>query len=437
MRIFCKLKILLLFLTLLCSVTTYPDDQIPILRKRALEGEYLSILQPVLDYLHTSQSTYLDWTTSLPIAPPADFVRNAARHSCVHDLLHTYYNSELDENLLKLIESYFRNKDIPCQREQIVIRYSAFDILKDFYASLQLEITDEMLIFSPTYGYYIMQAAEFNIKVRLLLAREENNWKITPEQLEKALKENRNIKLLLLTNPVNPTGAFYTKNELEALSRIIKKYGIFVISDEIFSEICFDPDKKPYSIAAIKGMEKRTLTLSGLGKAKGIRLSFACLPVKLISQLPTAGILRPFQSAAIAALENNKSNKKYLEDNMLLYRKRVAFILQTINTMNKKINIKNHTKNVTYVKPFIIPTAANIFLISFPGALNKKSKIGVIKTALDLAKYIDDYAGVSTVPGEGFYLNPSDMVLRIPLSVSEKELEKGLEKILVGLLDLE
>lgn len=390
-------------------------------------------LDPVIDYLNNCNGAPFDWTTSLPISSPPLSVKQKAADACLKENMHTYYNSDINDDLIGLITEYFGRKSIVCSKRDIKIRYSSFDILRDFYASLDWDENDAMLICAPTFGYYIYQAAAYNITTELIHARQENGWKIKPDDLDRALS-NPKIKLFLLTNPVNPTGVFYAQEEIEQLAAIIKKHDVFVISDEIFSDIYFDQYKKPYSIAAVDGMYERSLTLSGLGKSRGVRLSFSCGPTPHINLLPVSGILKPLQTAAIEALKNTRENQSYLESTLDQYTERITCVQNQIRSMNAILNEHYKTRSRVYVDTFIVPASANLFLLSFPGILGCEFDGKKINDSLDLAQHIFKKVGVATVPGEGFFIEGSEMVLRIPLSVEIAELSEGLNKILQALI---
>jgi len=403
------------------------------LNPKFINDNNITSLKPSLKYLHNVNKSIIDWTTSLPILGPINSARISGAKSCLDDNMHTYYNSELDFQIMELIKQYFKNKSISCPISNIKIRYTSFDIIRDFYSSIQIDKNDKILIIAPTYGYYILQTAEYNLNTVLVHAKKENNWKITPKELDAALKEV-NPKILLFTNPVNPTGVFYNKKEIEDLALVIKKYKVFSISDEIFSEINFSGTNKPYSLAAAPGMNNRTITLSGIGKSRGIRLSFACSPINFISTLPTSGILMPIQVAAKEVLKDSEENKVYLKESIDQYKENIEFILNKINHINKIMNSYYKTSDFVYVKPYIIPNSTNIFLLSFLGIKGKKIRNTKINSGLELAEYLAAYAGVATVPGEAFFIDKNEIVVRIPISVSKDELNLGLNKILDSLI---
>lgn len=413
------------------SIQVFSGDGM--LKYKQKSNTLIDRLNPVMDYLKSCSDATIDWTTSLPIANPPLMVKQTASRACLNGNLHTYYNTDIDDDLISLIFQYFKNKSINCSKNDIKIRYSAFDILRDFYASLDWDENDRILICAPTFGYYIYQAQEYSIKTELLYAQSSDGWKIKPENLDKAL-ENPSIKIVLLTNPVNPTGIFYDEREIEEIAAIIKKHNVFVIADEIFSDICFTPQEKPYSIAAVAGIYERSLTLSGLGKSRGVRLSFACGQTSALTTIPVSGIFKPLQAAAIASLQNSDENRVYLEATLDQYKSRISFVQNKIVYINNALNDHFKTSKKIYVDTFITPTSTNIFLLSFPAFRDALVGGQKICTSLDLANYFYQKTGVAMVPGEGFFIEGTSMVLRIPLSVQSEELEEGFNRILKALI---
>ena len=179
---------------------------------------------------------------------------------------------------------------------------------------------DEVLIPQPSFVCYdpLVRMAD-GIPV-VVETREEDNFKLIPELLEKAVTPKS--KLLVLPYPNNPTGAIMEKEELEKIAEIVLKYNLFVISDEIYAELTYN-NKKHISFASIDGMKERTVVVSGFSKSysmTGWRLGYSLAPkpvtdamVKLhqfaIMSAPTTA-----QYAAIEALKNGDKDIEKMRD---------------------------------------------------------------------------------------------------------------------------
>lgn len=168
---------------------------------------------------------------------------------------------------------------------------------------------EEVLIPQPSYVSYEPCAILAGAIPVILELKHENQFRLTAQELEDAITDK--TKVLILPFPNNPTGAIMEREDLEAIAEVIRKHDIFVISDEIYSELSYHGDH--VSIASIEGMKERTIVINGFSKAyamTGWRLGYACGPKEIIQQMikihqfaimcaPTTS-----QYAAVAALRD-------------------------------------------------------------------------------------------------------------------------------------
>ncbi len=195
---------------------------------------------------------------------------------------------------------------------------------------------DEVIIPQPSYVSYEPCTVFANATPVIINLKAENNFKLTPEELESAITPK--TKILILPYPNNPTGAVMGKSDLEEIAKIIIKHDIYVMSDEIYSELTYSG--KHISIAALDGMKERTILINGFSKAyamTGWRLGYACAPVEIVKQMtkihqfaimcaPTTG-----QYAAVEALRNGD---KDVEEMRKSYNQRRRFLLNSFKEMN-------------------------------------------------------------------------------------------------------
>ena len=172
---------------------------------------------------------------------------------------------------------------------------------------------DEVIIPTPCYVSYEPCTVMADGVPVILPLKNENQFRLTPEELEGAITEK--TKVLILAFPNNPTGAIMEKDDLETIAPIIEKHDLFVISDEIYSELSYK--SKHVSICSIPGMRERTIIINGFSKAyamTGWRLGYALGPEVIIKQMiklhqfaimcaPTTS-----QYAAIEALKNGEED---------------------------------------------------------------------------------------------------------------------------------
>ena len=194
---------------------------------------------------------------------------------------------------------------------------------------------DEVLIPQPCYVSYdpcTVLAGGVPVPINL---KAENDFRLTKEELEEAITDK--TKVLILPFPNNPTGAVMEKKDLEEIAKVIIEHDLFIITDEIYSELYYKDDYT--SIVQIPGMKERTVYINGFSKAyamTGWRLGYACAPERILSQMlkihqfaimcaPTTS-----QYAAIEALKNGDEDVKMMRD---AYDQRRRFLLDAFRKM--------------------------------------------------------------------------------------------------------
>ncbi len=189
---------------------------------------------------------------------------------------------ELREKISHYLERRFHISYNP--EDQILCTIGASEAI-DIALRTILEPGDEVLLVEPSYVSY-KPAIKLQHGVPVVLTTKvENEFRLTPEELESAITPK--TKALILPFPNNPTGAIMEKEDLEKIAPIIIKHDLLVISDEIYAELTYG-GKDHVSIASIPGMYERTLVLNGFAKSfamTGWRLGYAAGPKELINQM--------------------------------------------------------------------------------------------------------------------------------------------------------
>lgn len=147
-----------------------------------------------------------------------------------------------------------------------------------------LDPGDEVLIPQPSYVSYLPCTILADGVPVVIPLQQKNEFKLTAEELEAAITPK--TKILVLPYPNNPTGAIMTKEDLEPIAEIVKKYDLYVLSDEIYSELTYKFDH--VSIASLLGMKDRTLVINGFSKGfamTGWRLGYICGQKKIMEQM--------------------------------------------------------------------------------------------------------------------------------------------------------
>lgn len=194
---------------------------------------------------------------------------------------------------------------------------------------------EEVLIPQPSYVSYEPCAILAGGKPVIIELKHENQFRLTAQELEDAITEK--TKVLILPFPNNPTGAIMERKDLEAIAEVIKKHDIFVISDEIYSELSYNGNH--VSIANIEGMKERTVLINGFSKAyamTGWRLGYACGPKEIIEQMTKihqfAIMCAPTTSqyAAVEALKNGDEEVAKMRE---AYNQRRRYLIHAFREM--------------------------------------------------------------------------------------------------------
>lgn len=194
---------------------------------------------------------------------------------------------------------------------------------------------EEVLIPQPSYVSYEPCAILANAKPVIIELKQENQFRLTAQELRDAITDK--TKLLVLPFPNNPTGAIMEKEDLEAIAEVIIEKDIFVLSDEIYSELSYNGDH--VSIASIPGMRERTILINGFSKAfamTGWRLGYACGPKEIIEQMTKihqfAIMCAPTTSqyAAVEALRNGDDDVAMMRE---AYNQRRRYLVHEFKEM--------------------------------------------------------------------------------------------------------
>lgn len=240
--------------------------------------------------------------------------------------------SELKIEISKYLDRRFDLKYDPS--DEIMITVGGSEAI-DGALRAMLDAGDEVILPQPSYVSYepcIVLADGVPVIVEL---KEENDFKLTREQLEKAVTDK--TKILIMPFPNNPTGAIMTKEELQPIVDFVIEHDLFVISDEIYSELTYSGNH--VSIGAFPWMKERTIVINGFSKSyamTGWRLGYACGPQVILKQIlkihqfaimcaPTTS-----QYAAIEALRHGDDDVEKMRDE---YDRRRRFLLNAFEEM--------------------------------------------------------------------------------------------------------
>lgn len=234
----------------------------------------------------------------------------------------TFYtsNSGLSELKLEIHHYLKRSYNIAYDPDkEIMVTVGGSEAI-DVAMRAMLNPGDEVLIPQPSYVSYVPCAALADGVPVIIELEEKDQFRLTPEKLLEKITPK--TKLLVLPFPNNPTGATMRRSDLEKIAEIVEKYDLYVVSDEIYSELTYG-DEPHVSIASLPGMRERTVLINGFSKAyamTGWRLGYACAPKLILEQMlkihqyaimcaPTTS-----QYAAISALKNGEDDIRHMRE---------------------------------------------------------------------------------------------------------------------------
>ena len=206
----------------------------------------------------------------------------------------------------------------------------------DIALRAMLNAGDEVIIPQPSYVSYEPCTVLADGVPVIINLKAENEFRLTAEELENAITDK--TKVLILPFPNNPTGSIMEKEDLESIAKVIIKHDIFVISDEIYSELSYK--NKHISIASIDGMKERTILINGFSKSyamTGWRLGYACGNKDIIAQMTKihqyAIMCAPTisQYAAVDALKNGDEDVEKMKKS---YNQRRRFLMNAFKEMD-------------------------------------------------------------------------------------------------------
>lgn len=250
----------------------------------------------------------------------------------------TFYTSnsgllELREEICKWYKRKY-NVDYDYKKEALITVGGSEGIDLAFRA--MLDPGDEVIIPEPCYVSYV-PCVELAGGVPVTIAlKNENQFRLTPEELLGAITDK--TKILILAYPSNPTGAIMTKEDLEPIAKICQEKDIFVISDEIYSELTYG-EVQHCTIGSLPGMKERTIIINGFSKAyamTGWRLGYALAPQVIAEQMTKVhqfAIMCAPTTSQYAAISAIKDGDKDIERMKTSYDQRRHFLMKTFEEM--------------------------------------------------------------------------------------------------------
>lgn len=320
----------------------------------------------------------------------------------------TFYTSnaglqELRAEICKYLERKIHVKYDPGTETLVTVGGSeAIDVA----LRCMLDPGDEVLIPQPSYVSYLPCAVMADGVPVVIPLQNENEFKLTVDELERYTSPK--TKVLIMPFPNNPTGSIMTKEELEPVAEFIKEHDLFVISDEIYSELTYKAEH--VSIASLPGMRERTIVINGFSKGfamTGWRLGYCCGPEAIIEQmikLHQFAIMCAPTNSQYAAIQGLRNCDEDVQEMRKSYNQRRRFLIHEFSRMGLECF---EPFGAFYVFPSI--REFNMTSEEFANRLLQEEKVAVVPgTAFGVC-------------GEGF--------LRISYAYSLENLKEALKRI--------
>lgn len=249
----------------------------------------------------------------------------------------TFYTSNAGLKELKIEICKYLNRRVNLSYDynsEVIVTVGGSEAI-DIGLRAMINPGDEVLIPQPSYVSYLPCAILADAKPVIIELKAENEFKLTKEELLNSITDK--TKVLILPFPNNPTGAIMTKEELEEIAEVILEKDIFVMSDEIYSELSYD--KAHVSIASLPGMRERTIVINGFSKSyamTGWRLGYACGPEKIIEQMTKIhqfAIMCAPTNSQYAAVEALRNGDKDVEEMRESYNQRRKYLMHRFREM--------------------------------------------------------------------------------------------------------
>ena len=252
----------------------------------------------------------------------------------------TFYTSnsglkELKEEICNYIQR--KTSVVYDPKSEVVVTVGGSEGI-DIAMRAMLDPGDEVLIPQPSYVSYLPCAVLAGGVPVVIPLQNKNEFKLTREELEAAITPR--TKILVLPFPNNPTGSIMTREDLEPIAEVVKEHDLFVISDEIYSELSYQGEH--VSIAEFPGLRERTIMINGFSKGfamTGWRLGYACGPAEIIEQMTKVhqfAIMCAPTNSQYAAIEGLRNCQPEVDEMREAYNQRRRFLMHEFRRIGLK-----------------------------------------------------------------------------------------------------
>ncbi len=365
----------------------------------------------------------IDLSVGEPDFPTPKNVKEAGKRSIDADFTKYTPNDGIPELKRAIIEKLRRDNNLEYRPEEIIVSPGAKCSLYNLSVALFNE-GEDVIIPTPCWVSYPDQVRLARANPVFVKTREENGFRLTPEDLRASLTFN--TKALLLNHPCNPTGATYSREDLEALADVAVREGLLVISDEIYEKLVYDGFRFVSMASLNEKIRKQCVIINGVSKAysmTGWRIGYAAGPKEIVAAMSKVQSHNTSNAASIsqmATLEALRGSQLEIPRMTAEFQRRRNYIVHRMRAI----------PGVSCFEPkgafYLFPNVSYYFDRQFQGA--------PVRNSYGLSYYLLKEARVAVVPGEAF---EAEGYIRLSYATSMKNIEEAMNRITraLGMLD--
>ncbi|MGH4052774.1 MAG: pyridoxal phosphate-dependent aminotransferase [Clostridium sp.] len=319
---------------------------------------------------------------------------------------------ELKQSIIKKLE---KDNNLTYVPSQIIVSNGAKQCLANVFQAI-LNPGDEVLIGSPYWVSYPELVKLADGKPVYVESREDNQFKLTVEGLNRAITSSS--KVIVLNSPNNPTGTVYSREELIKIADFARINDLIIISDEIYEKLLYGSTTH-ISIASLsEDAYVRTIVINGVSKAyamTGWRIGYAagCAQIiSLMSNIQSHTTSNPNSIAQYASVEALNGEQKDISEMIVQFKLRRDYMVEKINSIH----------NLSCLRP----EGAFYVMLNISDVLNKSVNGRVIKNSIDFSDFLLEEEKVAVVPGIAF---GADNFIRLSYATSMENIKNGLDRI--------
>ena len=315
-----------------------------------------------------------------------------------------------------IVKKFKRENNLEYQVDQITVGAGGKHVIYNAMMAT-LNEGDEVVVPAPYWVSYPDIVLLAGGEPVILECNEKQGFKINPLELEKTI--TKKTKWIILNSPSNPTGACYSEKDIREIAKVLEKHPhVYILSDDIYEHVTYE-DFKFFTIAQIKSLKDRVLTMNGVSKAysmTGWRIGYAAGPkeiIKAIAKIQSQSTTNPSSISQAAAVEALNGTQNFIKERAISFQSRRDFVVKALNEI-EGIECLN-------------PDGAFYVFPSCKGLIGKKDSNGNdIKKDTDFVQSLLENNGVAVVQGSAFGL---EGFFRISYATSMENLKKAMEKI--------